>query len=331
MKESAHIAHIIEKLSVGDRVTLGQMITKIESNLDVDRNFSLDLLDQLPATPEQSIRIAVSGAPGVGKSTFIEALGMHLIKDGHRVAVLAIDPSSQISRGSIMGDKTRMPMLSSDPRAFVRPSAAGTTLGGVAERTRESIQLCEAAGYNVIFIETVGVGQSEYAAFNMVDFFLLLMQPGAGDSLQGIKRGIVEMADLVVVNKVDGDRIKMGKETLLQYKAALHLFPSRRGDWHPKVLTASALEKGGLAEIREQVNEFIRIQKESGRWQVERSKQKEIWLQDRTREWIERSILDHPEIKLALDTLMNKVQAEEISVSRAIHQMKETIRQLINP
>lgn len=239
----------------GQREALGRSITLAESALEQDKDRLKELLENLPAqAPELSLRIGITGVPGVGKSTFIEGFGQALIQQGHRVAVLAIDPSSQRSGGSILGDKTRMETLSRDPNAYVRPSPAADALGGVSSASYEAVRLCEAAGYDRIIIETVGVGQSETAVKQICDLFLLLMLPGAGDELQGIKRGIMEMADIMVINKSDGDGVKTAHSAANAYRQALHLFPKTEAGHQVEVLTASALEQTGIDEVINHAN-----------------------------------------------------------------------------
>ncbi len=240
----------------GDRRALARAITLVESTRSDHRADAESLLAEVLPHAGDSIRVGISGAPGAGKSTFIEALGGHLVSDGRRVAVLAVDPSSTRSGGSILGDKTRMEQLTRSPDAFVRPSPTGGTLGGVARRTREAMLLCEAAGFDVVLVETVGVGQSEVKVAAMVDLFLVLVAPGGGDELQGLKRGIMELADLVVVNKADGDLAATAARTAADYAAALHLVRPRIPTWTPKVLTCSALLGGGIAEVWTAVDEF---------------------------------------------------------------------------
>lgn len=258
MPESDFMAAKRKRLSVneyidgvlsGNTVILGRTITLIESSLASDQELSEEILTALLPHTGKSQRIGITGVPGVGKSTFIEALGSHLVDQGKKLAVLAVDPSSQKSGGSILGDKTRMEELAHHPNAYIRPSATGSSLGGVANKTRETMLLCEAAGYEIIFIETVGVGQSEVAVKGMVDFFLLLMLAGAGDELQGIKKGIMEMADAIAITKADQENIKASKKARVEYQNALHLFPPSESGWVPHVLTCSALEKAGLDEI----------------------------------------------------------------------------------
>ncbi len=241
------------RIRAGDRRTLARAITLVESRRDDHRRRAEDLLTALMPATGGALRIGISGVPGVGKSTFIEAYGRHLLARGHRVAVLAVDPSSQRSGGSILGDKTRMEALSREPDAFVRPSPAGETLGGVARRTAETILLCEAAGFDRVIVETVGVGQSEIAVADMVDLFLLLLLPGAGDELQGIKRGIVEVADLLVVNKADGGMADAAKQAAAEYRHALSLL---RGGTRPPVLLCSAAEGHGIAEVAAAIEAF---------------------------------------------------------------------------
>src|SRR5210317_2149797 len=240
-KKRLEASEYIEGVLKGDRVVLSRAITVIESNLSSDKRLAKEIIQAILPHSGNSIRIGITGVPGVGKSTFIEAFGKLLIRMGHRVAILSIDPSSQRTKGSILGDKTRMEELANMPEAYIRPSASGDTLGGVANKTGETMLLCEAAGYDIILIETVGVGQSETAVHGMTDFFLLLMLSGAGDELQGIKKGIMEMADMLVIHKADGDNIKKSQMAKIQYQNALHIFPLAESGWTPVVSTASAL------------------------------------------------------------------------------------------
>lgn len=273
-------ATLFKGLRSGDRVALGRAITLVESLREADKEAASQLIDLCLPHAGASVRIAVSGAPGVGKSTFIEAYGSRLTDEGHQVAVLAIDPSSGLHRGSILGDKTRMESLARDPRAFIRPSPAGTTLGGVARTTRESILICEAAGYDRILVETVGVGQSETAAQAMVDLFLLLLLPGAGDSLQGIKRGIVEMADLLIVNKADAARQTLAEETRMDYARAVHLYPPRASGQTVEVLKASATTGEGIPEIAQTIATWIRAVQDNSYLLTRRREQAVYWLRE---------------------------------------------------
>ena len=241
MKNRLDLKTYQEGILSGNRRVLSQAITLVESTLESDQILASELVQSVIANTGRSIRIGITGVPGVGKSTFIEAFGKLLLDLGKRVAVLAIDPSSQLTRGSILGDKTRMENLSADKRAFIRPSPSGTTLGGVSGKTREAMLLCEAAGFDVILVETVGVGQSETAVKNMVDYFLLLMLAGAGDELQGIKKGIMEMADGLVIHKSDGENLDLAKKAKTNYQNALHLLPESERGWYPSVILASSI------------------------------------------------------------------------------------------
>ncbi|MEM9917331.1 MAG: methylmalonyl Co-A mutase-associated GTPase MeaB [Bacteroidota bacterium] len=270
----------VDGILAGDRVLLGQAITIVESHLERHREMARQIIEACLPHANRSLRIGITGTPGVGKSTFIESFGQALLEKGHRIAVLAIDPSSQLSRGSILGDKTRMSKLSIDTNAFIRPSPAGRSLGGVARNTRETIILCEAAGYDLLFVETVGVGQSEIAVHSMVDYFLLLLLPGAGDELQGIKRGIVEMADGILINKADGDRLSLARQAKKDYSRALHLFPPKASGQAVEVLLASALEGKGMVETWDSIQAYAQQAKESGYFEQRRSEQALYWLQE---------------------------------------------------
>ncbi len=264
---------LVKGIIEGNKTSLSSAITLIESVHPKHRELAEQIIEKCLPYASNSIRIGITGVPGVGKSTFIEALGMYLTGKGHNLAVLAIDPSSQQSGGSILGDKTRMELLSANPKAFIRPSPSGSTLGGVARKTRETIILCEAAGFDIIFIETVGVGQSETTVHSMVDFFLLLMLSGAGDELQGIKRGIMEMADTIVINKADGDNVKRAKLAQQEYKNALHLFPPTESEWYPKVQLTSSIKNTGIEEVWTTVLEYITHTKANNYWNINRNRQ----------------------------------------------------------
>jgi LAO/AO transport system kinase len=249
-------ANYVQGILAGNRTLLSKAITLVESSLPRHQELAQEIISGCLSHAGNSIRVGITGVPGVGKSTFIETLGKYLTASAHKVAVLAIDPSSTQSKGSILGDKTRMEDLANDPNAFIRPSASAGSLGGVARKTREAIILCEAAGFDCIFVETVGVGQSETAVHSMVDFFLLLMLAGAGDELQGIKRGIMEMADAIIINKADGSNIEKAELAQLEYRNALHLFPATASGWEVPVETCSALNKEGIAGIWEIVERY---------------------------------------------------------------------------
>jgi LAO/AO transport system kinase len=253
MPAAPDIPALARRLRDGDRATLARAITLIESTRADHRKAAQQLVQEILPATGQAIRVGITGAPGVGKSTTIDTLGTHLTEKGHKVAVLAVDPSSTRTGGSILGDKTRMARLAVDPNAFVRPSPSSGTLGGVAAKTRETMLLCEAAGYDVVLVETVGIGQSETAVADMSDFFLALMLPGAGDELQGIKKGVVELADMIAVNKADGDNIRRARAAAGEYRAALHILMPRSPNWTPPVVTYSGLTGDGVAELWAQV------------------------------------------------------------------------------
>jgi LAO/AO transport system kinase len=283
-RKSADPALLADGIRKGERTALARGITLVESSRPDHQQAAQELLTMLLPDTGRAVRLGLSGAPGVGKSTFTEAFGTFLTSRGHRVAVLAIDPSSSRSGGSILGDKTRMEMLARDPNAFIRPSPAGQTLGGVARRTREAMLLVEAAGYDVVLIETVGVGQSETAVADMVDMFLLILSPGGGDELQGIKRGIMELADLVIVNKADGDLIPAAKRAAMEYKTALHLMRPKSPYWTPDVQLASALKGEGLAEIWGAVERHRAALSDTGELDRVRAQQAKAWLWTEVRE-----------------------------------------------
>ncbi len=272
-KTKVDIDAMFNGIVAGDRTMLSRAITLIESALPADEQPAQELIQKCLPHSGNSFRIGITGVPGVGKSTFIEAFGLKLIEKGHKVAVLAIDPSSMRTKGSILGDKTRMEQLSQNDNAFIRPSASAGTLGGVARKTRETIILCEAAGFDRVFIETVGVGQSETAVAQMTDFFLLLMLAGSGDELQGIKRGIMEMADLIVINKADGDNIQKAELAKREFKNALHLFPPMENGWLPQVVTASALAGTGLKTVINLTEQFESQVKSNGYFEKNRKSQ----------------------------------------------------------
>ena len=269
---------LADQVRQGDRRALAKAITLAESTRDDHRQQTAELLETLIPDAGNSIRIGISGAPGVGKSTFIEVLGSHLIKLGHSVAVLAVAPSSAVTGGSILGDKTRMETLAFAEKAFVRPSPAGSTLGGVARRTRESMLLCEAAGFDIILVETVGVGQSETTVADMTDMFLLLLLPAGGDELQGIKRGIMELADLILVNKADGDQVALAARTMGDYRSAVQFLASRFDDWQTPVMSCSSINDEGIVEVWGQVDAFKKILSETGQLQQRRAEQAKAWM-----------------------------------------------------
>ncbi|MBX3102939.1 MAG: methylmalonyl Co-A mutase-associated GTPase MeaB [Bacteroidetes bacterium] len=281
MRPLPSIDQLVQGILAGELVALSRAITLVESQLEAHADLAYELLGRLMPHAGGSVRLGITGVPGVGKSTFIEAFGLHLAEDrGLRVAVLAIDPSSQRTGGAILGDKTRMELLSQHPRVFIRPSAASDYLGGTHRKTRETLLLCEAAGYDVVIIETVGVGQSETAVSGMVDFFLLLMLAGAGDELQGIKRGIMEMADALLITKADGDNQAAARKAKAEYEAALHLFPPTASGWQPRVAMCSALTRQGIPEAWELVQAYLQHVKANGYHARNRQLQLRQWFRE---------------------------------------------------
>ena len=296
-KELLSVDEYVEGVLNGNRTILSQAITLIESSLHAHKLLAQQIIERCLPYSGKSFRIGITGVPGVGKSTFIEAFGIYLTGKGHKLAVLAIDPSSSRSRGSILGDKTRMEALSTDLNAFIRPSPAAGSLGGVARKTRESIILCEAAGFDIIFIETVGVGQSETAVHSMVDFFLLLMLAGAGDELQGIKRGIMEMADAIVINKADGDNLLKAKTARIEYQNALHLFPPPESGWCPEVETMSARLKYGMDRVWDIILRYKELVQQNGYFELNRKRQIKLIMYDAIEQMLTDHFYDHPGVK----------------------------------
>lgn len=309
---------LIHGILNGDRILLSKAITIVESKLPSDRLLATQILDEIGNKNRHSIRIGITGVPGVGKSTFIESFGKLLTSLRLKVAVLSIDPSSALTRGSILGDKTRMNELAQDPLAYIRPSPSGNTLGGVAHKTRETITLCEAAAFDVIIVETVGVGQSETAVKGMVDFFLLLMIAGAGDELQGIKRGIMEMADALVINKADGQNLENAKRARKSYENALHLFPASQSNWITPALICSAVEKTGIDEIWEIISAYKKEMTASGFFENNRSFQNINWLHEIIREMLESNFYMNPETAARRKEIEQKVAAGGLSVRHAV-------------
>jgi LAO/AO transport system kinase len=297
----------------GNITALSRAITLVESTNAAHLAKANEVVNACLPYANKSVRIGITGVPGVGKSTFIEAFGIHLTNLGKKVAVLAVDPSSTISHGSILGDKTRMEELVKDKNAFIRPSASGETLGGVARKTRETITLCEAAGFDTIVIETVGVGQSETAVHSMVDFFLLLKISGAGDELQGIKRGIMEMADAIVINKADGDNIKKAGLAKTEFNRALHLFPAKKSGWTPKATTCSAIEKTGIDGVWNIISEFLELTKSNHYFYDKRKEQNQYWMMETINEQLKNSFYNNPDIQRLLEENKKAVQNDEMS------------------
>ncbi len=304
---------------------LARAITLVESNHPKHFQFAQELINRILPYSGNSIRVGVTGSPGVGKSTFIESLGLYLCGREHKVAVLAIDPSSTISKGSILGDKTRMERLAQNENAFIRPSPSGGALGGVARKTRETILLCEAAGFDVVLIETVGVGQSEVIVRSMVDFFLLLILPGGGDELQGFKKGVVEIADTIVINKADGENINLAKLTKAEYQQALHYLSPRNG-WQPKVLTASAAEGTGIEDVWNVIQEYVKYAKDNHIFYERRMQQNLDWVHSQIREFLLNTILNHPDTKEFLNDVEQKIMQGRLNPTSAVKQFIDMVQ-----
>jgi LAO/AO transport system kinase len=311
------VSDLASAVRAGDRRSLARAITLVESTRPDHRDEAVALLDELLPATGGSIRVGVSGAPGAGKSTFIEALGLHLVDHGHRLAVLAVDPSSRRSGGSILGDKTRMEMLSRRTEAFIRPSPSGGTLGGVARRTREALLLCEAAGHDVVLVETVGVGQSEVAVAGMVDVFVLLLAPGAGDDLQGVKRGIVELADVVVVNKADGDLAAAAERTAADYANALHFLRSRTEGWEVRVERASALLGEGIDRVWSAIEAHEALLTATGALSARRAEQARDWMWSEVNDGLLDALAVDPAVAVEMDVLEEDVRAGTVSPAAA--------------
>lgn len=310
-KQQRTTKDLVDAILKGNITALSQAITLIESkNLKHTDQANAIIKACLPHA-NTSIRIGITGVPGVGKSTFIEAFGTHLTTLNKKVAVLAVDPSSSLTKGSILGDKTRMEDLVKNNQAFIRPSASGTSLGGVARKTRETIILCEAAGFDTVIIETVGVGQSETAVHSMVDFFLLLKLAGAGDELQGIKRGIIEMADAIAINKADGDNLKRAKLAKVEFNRALHMYPTKDSDWQPKVTTCSAIDNQGIDNIWQIISDYITLTKKNNYFKDKRTEQNKFWLLQTIEEQLKNTFFNTPKIKDELKKQLDLIEANK--------------------
>ncbi|MFD1615094.1 methylmalonyl Co-A mutase-associated GTPase MeaB [Gelatiniphilus marinus] len=312
---NALVSSILKK----DITALSRAITLVESTNTDHFHLANNIIKQCLPHANNAIRIGVTGVPGVGKSTFIETFGKHLTALGKRVAVLAIDPSSSLTKGSILGDKTRMEKLVKDVNAYIRPSASGKSLGGVARKTRESIILCEAAGFDVIIIETVGVGQSETTVHSMVDFFLLLKLAGAGDELQGIKRGIIEMADAIAINKADGDNLNPAKIAKAEFNSALKLYPKKASDWQPKVMLCSALKNEGISDIWNIILEYIETTTQNNYFDKKRNEQNKFWLIQSIEEQLKSDFFNRLDIKKELATQLHLIEQNKTTPFAAAH------------
>ena len=312
-KKQYSAEEFVEGILSGNRVVLSQAITLTESVLPSHSELAQRVIESCLPYSGKSLRVGITGIPGVGKSSFIEVLGKKLTGENHKLAVLAIDPSSERSKGSILGDKTRMETLAADPDAFIRPSPTAGTLGGVARKTRETIILCEAAGFDIIFVETVGVGQSETAVHSMVDFFLLLMLAGAGDELQGIKRGVMEMADAIAITKADGTNVNIANRAKSEYTNALHLFPPPESGWFPKVFTCSSRHNEGINEIWNAILDYGELTNKNEYFIRNRNKQSLYWMYETVNQNLKDNFYQHPQVKNILSSIENEVLSDKIS------------------
>jgi LAO/AO transport system kinase len=320
------IKALAKELRAGHRAALARAITLIESRRSDHQAAARDLVQALLRETGKAIRVGITGSPGVGKSTTIDALGMYLIERGHKVAVLAVDPSSARTGGSILGDKTRMAQLAASDSAYIRPSPASGTLGGVAAKTREAMLLCEAAGFDVVLVETVGIGQSETAVCDMTDFFLALMLPGAGDELQGIKKGLVELADMIAVNKADGDNIKRANLAAGEYRSALHILTPRSEHWHPPVLTYSALTGSGIETLWQKILDHRTAMKASGEFTARRQQQQVKWMWSMLEQRMMARLRADASVRAKVKRIETEVAAGRISPALAAEQMAEMLR-----
>ncbi len=324
-KQDVSVDELLKGLFKGNKAHLAKAITLVESSKAEHFEKANTLVEKCLGKSNSSVRIGITGVPGVGKSTFIEAFGKALTQIGKKVAVLAVDPTSTLSKGSILGDKTRMQNLSKDSNAFIRPSPSGDSLGGVARKTRESIILCEAAGYDIILVETVGVGQSETMVHSMADFFLLLKLSGAGDELQGIKRGIMEMADAIAINKADGDNLEKAKLAEVEFSRALHLYPPKANGWTPKVLRCSASEQTGILEIWHLIEEYVTLNKKNGHFEQNRKNQNKNWFLQTVDEQIKQYFHQKKSFEKVQNDMLVAVENNRVSPFYAAKKLLESI------
>ncbi|MGO3707486.1 MAG: methylmalonyl Co-A mutase-associated GTPase MeaB [Mesonia hippocampi] len=326
-RKKQNISTLLKDVLKGNKTALSRAITLIESQQQKHTANANKLIEGCLPYANKSIRIGITGVPGVGKSTFIEAFGNFLIQQGKKVAVLAVDPTSSVSHGSILGDKTRMEELVKQENAFIRPTASGNSLGGVAQKTRETIILCEAAGYDVILIETVGVGQSETVVHSMTDFFLLLKLAGAGDELQGIKRGIMEMADAIVINKADGENKKAAMRAKIEFRRALHFYPLKENQWQPKVKTCSALHQKGIDKIWEMILTYEKLTKNNTYFYKNRQEQNKFWMLQSIDEQLKLNFYSKPNIKIALQEQLKAIEENKTTPFKAAKHLLDLARE----
>ncbi len=329
-KEQKPVDYYLNGLVSGDRYILSETITLLESRLPKKRELGVEILSKLPVNHQPTIRIGITGTPGVGKSTFIEAFGLFLIDKGHKPAILAIDPSSQKTKGSILGDKTRMESLSSHPEAYIRPSATNNVLGGTAAVTKETIQICESAGYDIIIVETVGVGQSETEVDNITDINILLLQPGAGDDIQGIKRGIMENADIFVINKSDGAMIELARNTKTSYTNAISLFHHDLEGWTCPVLLVSSIAQLGISEVYDATMAYHKVANDNGFFTKQRETQEIKWFEKQSKKMVIDMVLGQKDIQESYIKLLNDIKHQTIQTTEALRTFQEKLSLIIN-
>jgi LAO/AO transport system kinase len=329
MKKQKDISYYLDGLQDQNRFILSECITLLESTNPNKRTIGEHIIQQLPIPDQPTIRIGITGSPGVGKSTFIESFGQLLVSHHHRPAILAIDPSSRINKGSILGDKTRMTALAAIPDAYIRPSPSGDILGGIARYTKDAVHICEAAGYDIIIVETVGIGQSESEVDNITDINLLLLQPGAGDDIQGIKRGIVENADIFIINKADGDQLELAARTKSAYTNAVNLFHHDIKGWETPVLQSSAITHSGMSEIYNAILQYIALLKSHNIFFTRRQNQELRWFEKQAILKLEQIVFSNPAVLQDYDKLLNDISQNRITASTALQEMEKVFRSFL--